>query len=511
MENSRRKPGFDASWLDGVIELRRRLAYGSPERQGLVWVLICLTLVVILYIGFAIAVDRERPPRTIVLILATGFFHEDFGFAGSGTAQTPTLDGLARTGALFPMTHVTMSRSRPSQLSIATGRYRPRFQSDPSTDVIQSTEPEAPLVMLPGLLARRQYLTWVGGKFAEPVRGMRSFDFGYTKPEDLVRKHDGGVKKFLKTASGRDAFLWWAPRLPQHPSSPPAEILNRIRLADIEIPDWVASDQRDGWRKRKREILAMGTWLDDGIAELFSVLKDENRLENTLVVFLSDSGSAIQLPSEGTPYEAGLRTPLIVWEAGRPIEQQPSDKLVSSVDVLPTILDWANIEIPPSMDGSSLGPLIGGTVPWRSELVGEIDFPIASRKREKSKRNEPYALYARTAQWKYVTYLRDLKNREAKRVGYQAEEKRKPFRNAGDEELYDLTNDPFERDNLARSPEHREQMESLRRTAFGEWRNRGGGKLPIRRAELDTAPSKTGKPDGDAQERPSISGKEGET
>jgi arylsulfatase A-like enzyme len=168
---------------------------------------------------------------------------------------------------------------------------------------------------------------------------------------------------------------------------------------------------------------------------------------------------------------------LIVWKSGNPLGGRTSTALVSSVDVAPTILDWANIEIPDSMEGASLWPLIHDpAAPRRTALFGAISIPPG--KRRSAAGNQVYALYVRTDQWKYITYLKDLSHTEARKAGYPTDRGRKGFRRAGEEELYDLSKDPYEEENLAALPEHREQLETLRRNVFEWWRSRDESDLP---------------------------------
>lgn len=195
----------------------------------------------------SLAIEKEDPPRTIVLIVAHGAFFEDFGFAGNRAAHTPTLDGLARTGALFPHTYLTMSRARPSMLSITTGQIFPAYERVETTD---EKSDEATLPSLPRILGERQYLTWVGGKYFEPVRGIRNFSQGYTKPDDLVRNHDGGLKKFLRTAAGRDVFVWWAPKLPYPISEAPQDLFVSINPSELKIPSYISEQEREAWKEK---------------------------------------------------------------------------------------------------------------------------------------------------------------------------------------------------------------------------------------------------------------------
>ena len=135
--------------------------------------------------------------------------------------------------------------------------------------------------------------------------------------------------------------------------------------------------------------------------------------------------------------------------------------MILNVDVAPTILDFARVQLPvkPKMDGRSFLPLLKAKnaeqrrrIPWREHFVYEYhwewNFPAT-----------PTTFAIRTDREKYVFYhgLWD-------RNGY-----------------YDLTSDPHERHNLISLPAHSERILELRERLFDELEDSGGITLPVRR------------------------------
>ncbi len=109
--------------------------------------------------------------------------------------------------------------------------------------------------------------------------------------------------------------------------------------------------------------------LDANIQRLVDFLKDNGALDNTLIVFTSDNGAMAGGPSvlpgnapfsghKGTFNQGGIRVPLLCsWPAG--IKQhRVLDQLVSSMDILPTFLGAAGLDVPQDLDGKSLLPLL---------------------------------------------------------------------------------------------------------------------------------------------------------
>ena len=107
--------------------------------------------------------------------------------------------------------------------------------------------------------------------------------------------------------------------------------------------------------------------------------------------------------------------------------------MVLNIDVAPTILDLAGVDIPEVMQGKSLAPLIAGDRPdWRDEFLYEHRIAI---------KTIPKSEGVRTTRWKYVRYT------EVEPVV---------------EELYDLESDPLEERNLAPDPASAEQLALMR-------------------------------------------------
>jgi arylsulfatase A-like enzyme len=166
---------------------------------------------------------------------------------------------------------------------------------------------------------------------------------------------------------------------------------------------------------RQRTLLAV----DDALKAIVGQLKQQGLYNSTYVVVTSDQGLAFgHKPSKGVPYEGSINVPLVIRgpgvEAGAILHQ-----LVSLADLAPTLLDWMGA---PAMetDGRSLAPLLGGSPPavWRQAV------PI-THERMSSAPEVPSWRGVRTAQYAYWKFA------------------------GGGTELYDMTQDPGQKRNIA--------------------------------------------------------------
>jgi len=109
--------------------------------------------------------------------------------------------------------------------------------------------------------------------------------------------------------------------------------------------------------------------LDHAVSRLLDVLEATGQRDNTLVVFVSDNGGTINTYANNTPLngykymfgEGGIRIPMLVSMPGTLPQGRVNPKaIVSAMDIFPTILDLAGLEIPDNLDGMSLVPLLKG-------------------------------------------------------------------------------------------------------------------------------------------------------
>lgn len=120
--------------------------------------------------------------------------------------------------------------------------------------------------------------------------------------------------------------------------------------------------------------------IDDSLGRVFSYLKENGLWENTLIIFTSDHGEQLgdhHLLGKAGYYDESFRIPLIIRDPhGRYEKGCIEPAFTESIDVMPTILEWLDGEVPRACDGRSLLPFLRGQKPhgWRTELHYEYDF-----------------------------------------------------------------------------------------------------------------------------------------
>ena len=423
-----------------------------------------------LFAGPAPPPEEELP--NIVLLVADDADYTHFGFMGSEGAHTPTLDSLAEAGVLFEAAYVSMSRCRPSLATLLSGRY-------PHQNGVYDNKSEGLLARdgaLPELLKRAGYATFLGGKFWE----FSHHSMGFLAPErqrrnQFVREDQDELFAFLERHAGRRPFfVWWAPLLPHGPFDAPEPYVERVADARIEVPERLSAAPEE-FREQERTLYAMGAWFDAGLRDLCAKLRELEQYDDTLFVFLVDNGWANDAPSKGSVFEKGLRTPLLFSWAGGLDGGRRIDSLHSTVDLYPTLLDYAGIPVPASAAGTSLRPRLEGRAGPPNDLLCGAVYAPPPKDEAPPLEDQVYALWAREGDWKYVLYLRDVDTRTRIYAGLRDY----PTRSRGDENLFLLSTDPLEEEDLSALEEHAALKQRLRGEAVAWWRRTGGGELDL--------------------------------
>lgn len=400
----------------------------------------------------ASAAPSESRPN-VVLIVADDMGWTDFGFMGSETIRTPRLDRLASESILFERGYVPGSLCRCSLASIVTGLY-PHQNRITANDPPRGTDrremlrfiAEAPT--LPRLLAERGYVSlqtgkwWEGsyelGGFTEgmthgdPARGGRHGDEGLR----VGREGLGRVERFLKDHRGTPFFVWYAPMLPHQPHDPPARFLDRHRDSGVSI--------------HVAKYRAMCEWFDETCGELLDLLEREGVAGETLVAFVVDNGWGQREDAPGfddrskrSPYDGGLRTPVLVRLPGRVPPRREAETPVMSLDLTTTILRACGARVPEELPGIDLLAAPVSVASARDAVFGEI-FQHDAVDLERP---------AASLQWRWMIEGR------WKAIF--------PHASAAPPMLFDLTADPFEREDLAaREPE---RLLRMRRRTDAWW------------------------------------------
>jgi uncharacterized sulfatase len=392
----------------------------------------------------------DRPPN-VVLIISDDQAWTDFGFMGHDVIQTPNLDRLARESAVFPRGYVPSSLCRPSLATMITGLYPHQHKitgNDPPKGIARQRMLKhieaAPT--LPRLLARHGYRSLQTGKWWEGNCQCGGFTGGMTHGDESRggRHGDDGlfigrdtmqpIYDFIEESGDTPFFIWYAPFLPHTPHNPPERLLQKYRSPERSI--------------HIARYFAMCEWFDETCGQLLAYLAKKDLERDTLVLFVVDNGW-IQDPdrevfaprSKRSPYDAGLRTPILVRWPGQ-VAPARHGTLVSSIDLAPTVLRACGIDVPTQMTGIDLVARSAGEPVTRKAVFGatfthdvvDVDVPAKSVLHR----------WGIEGGWKLILP-----------------------RDGQPPELYDLSSDPFETKNLAGARSDR--VENLRRLIHAWW------------------------------------------
>jgi len=236
--------------------------------------------------------------------------------------------------------------------------------------------------------------------------------------------------------------------------------MRQDQLAYAGIDFQTESRPPSAWKaqKIKAAYYAMIEQIDTEFGRLLDFLDASGQRENTVVVFMSDHGEMLGdhgLMLKGCRFYDGLtRVPLIFSWPGRIQSGLQSDALVELIDVMPTLLNAAGVEVPDHVQGKSLWPIVGGNDSSyihrdyvRSEYYHALKMDakdaITSSGNEPSPYDGTKATMYRNRQWKLVVYH-----------GH----------NEG--ELYDMETDPEEKNDLWSQSEYQAVKIDLLKRSF---------------------------------------------
>ncbi len=400
-----------------------------------------------------VSAQATKQPN-IVLIISDDQAWTDYSFMGHKTIETPNIDRLSKESRLFKRGYVPTSLCCPSLASIITGLY-------PHQTKITGNEPPVPksgksskqyidqvqecvsfidnIPTLPRLLAKRGYVSHQSGKWWQGHYSRGGFTHGMTHgdPKRGGRHGDKGLEigrqgmkeifDFIEQRDGKPFFTWYAPFLPHTPHNPPKRLLNKY------------TKKTDS--KFIARYWAMCEWFDETCGELLDYLDAKNLTNDTIVIYVTDNGW-IQRADNGryaprskrSQYDGGIRTPIMVRWPGK-IKPEERQELVNSIDLAPTILKACGLNPTEEMNGINL--LNEEELKKRKSTYGacylhnavDIHNPNA---------NLTYRWLIH-GDWKIILPNKINITNRSKEKG------------TNKTELYNLTIDPFEQNNLAES------------------------------------------------------------
>jgi len=311
-------------------------------------------------------VSESRDLPNILLIISDDQGWTDYSFMGHPHIQTPRIDRLASESFTFTRGYVTAPLCSPSLASMMSGLYPhqhgvtgndPRFEFEgqrygpewmvarkakfqPIQDRYYQHKLLTQYLNEAGYLSLQTGKWWMGSwedayftqgmTHGDPTKGGRHGDEGLKigreglkSVEDLINESEESENPF---------FIWYAPFLPHSPHTPPDSLEQKY----LELAPTPAIARY--W--------AMCEWFDITCGQILDMIEERGMTDHTLVIYVCDNGW-IQAPernnryaprSKRTPYEYGIRTPIMYKWPGVISPKMDTITNVSSLDILPTIL-----------------------------------------------------------------------------------------------------------------------------------------------------------------------------
>ncbi|MEP7365937.1 MAG: sulfatase [Acidobacteriota bacterium] len=422
------------------------------------------TIAAPLIAGKTAAQTSARP--NFVFILVDDLRWDSLGCTGLSWMKTPHIDRIAHEGITFRNAFVTTPLCSPARGSFLTGHYVHHHGVKGNGD---SNALSHQLITFPALLQKAGYDTgfigkWHMGNDATPRPGMRRWvsfkgqgqyndpplnidgkevvakgyvtDILSSHGADFVReKRDKPFCLYLahKAIHGpfqpaeRHKDLFKTEPLPARPNMSYDRAGKTALLRPVEDNRKAGAPAPPSSRPHEeiaRDQLRCMASVDDGVGEIIKALEETKQLDNTVFVFTSDNGyfwGEHGLGDKRWAYEESIRIPLLVRYPPLVGKGVKSDAMVLNIDIAPTFLHLARVEVPHGMHGRSFKePMRGNRRTWRTSFVieyfAEPNYP-----------RTPTWNGLRTTRYKYIRYP-EL---------------------PGADEMYDLVKDPYEKKNIA--------------------------------------------------------------
>jgi len=424
--------------------------------------------------GIAPADASEKP--NIIFIFTDDQAPNTFGAAGNPSIKTPNLDRMIRGGTFFPRTYIPVPQCAPSRAAVLTGRYPHEIGVLSNTDPRLGRRPNFATVLQRqgyrcGLVGKwhfsRHYIPHAGFRDFWVTRDKSANTEGDRYIDPLIRvgaeKHQEKgwltdiitdyALQFIDESSDKPFMLWLCYYAPHRPLTFPPDPHLRYDPAQVPLPRSIndnlhlkppqqardmchamyAEQDRAALRENIAKYYSMITALDTNVGRILARLEQRKLDRNTLVIFMSDNGWMLgehQLYSKGPMfYDELVRMPLIFYQPGVVPAGRRSDALVSLLDIFPTITTLGGARKLPPHSGVDIWPLVQGkTDKVRDRLFFEY------RDKKLSGTFQPM-LGVVSERFKYVRYMK-----------------------GGQEELYNVADDPQEMKNLVHGTAHRREL-----------------------------------------------------
>ena len=426
--------------------------------------------------------SKKHP--NLIFLFADQLNYQSCGFSGESRAKTPNLDRLASEGSNFSQAVSCSPLCGPYRASLFTGKY-PSSTGCYRNDLRCKPDKEAVGHQLEKAGYQTGYIgkwhLYGGSKEQQTPPGPHRLGFdqyyasynwnhdywnGFYYLDDEERHPMKGYQTDFQTDMALDfienkkddPFALFVSYEVPHPPCTKKDVPEKYYdlFKDVDFSDllynqnevfeeftpsfdkaWQKENVIDQHNERCRVYYAMTACLDDNIGRIMQALDEKGLAEETIIVFTSDHGDMLGghgRISKRIFFEESVRVPLLLRWKDQLVSRTQNDVCINTPDIMPTLLDLMNLDIPKGYEGTSYGPLLLGQT--------QAEFPdhafITNMQGGKFNHEEEYRAI-RTPQYLYARMVR-----------------------TGKEYLFDHQHDPKEEKNHAGEAHHLEELQHFR-------------------------------------------------
>jgi arylsulfatase A-like enzyme len=419
--------------------------------------------------------NTENKPNFIVFI-ADDVSWDDLSVYGNEYVKTPNIESLSSEGLVFKNMYLTTSSCSPSRNSIITGRYphntgAPELHSQPPLEMTTVVE----------ALKEGGYYTALSGKFHMGDYARRGFDL---INEDKKINGPGGEEQWVKTLEDRpkdQPFFMWYASYDAHRSWGENDFSGTHDPEALTPPEYLVNDY-----PTKLDLVNYYDEIrrfDHSIGEVVATLKKQMVYENTFIIVMSDNGRPFP-HSKTRLNDQGVKTPFILTYKKDKISGE-TQSLISAIDIAPTILEYAKLEIGENYQGKSFKKVLENPdTPFRNYVFAEHNW-------------HDYEAHERMVRSKDFMYIENNRNQFAQRgpldainsdsyasllaqlqMGEISEIQKEIFLSPRPKrEFYDMEKDVFQRENLIEEKSYQEAIQHLQ-SILEKWKIVTGDSQP---------------------------------
>ncbi|MCF7973241.1 MAG: sulfatase-like hydrolase/transferase [Phycisphaerae bacterium] len=433
--------------------------------------------------------SRAAQKPNILLIMTDQQFADAMSCVmGRQYIHTPNMDALAERGMRFTRAYSPNPLCMPMRASLMTGQYPHKTGIQSNSGKIDPAKHH----FMGKVFKEAGYETAYFGKWHVAVNKNRKDIHGFDVTDFTAQQNPEPAADFLKTSHLRPFFAMvsflgpheicqWArkeavpgggigdpPPLNERPPLRPnfeapeheTDIMTHMRKSYQASRLFPVGDYTvDDWRRQIWGYYRLIERVDGLIGTVLKALDESEERDNTLVVFFSDHGDchgAHRWNQKTVFYDESSRVPFILSWPGQ-IAKGTSDVLLNTgIDMMPTLCDFAGVDVPAELPGKSLkAPAMGRAPAWQRDYIVSQNHMVQCEPVD-GRLLTPHGRMVRSDRYKYCVYSEGQRR----------------------ESLVDMKNDPGEMKNLAQDAAHRKALEQHRQYLI-DWCRQYGDEFSV--------------------------------